>query len=202
MMICGGLLLLAAALLLAGWNLLEDRQAAQASEQVLRQMEKPPPAETEPPEEPEPALPAYVLDPDMEMPETEVDGHLYIGILEIPALELELPVMSQWSYPDLKIAPCRYQGSAYQNDLILLAHNYSRHFGQIHSLTAGDVIHFTDADGNRFTYEVSLVEQLERTAIEEMESGDWDLTLFTCTVGGAARMTVRCELVSEAPADR
>ena len=92
MMICGGLLLLAAALLLAGWNLLEDQQAAQASEQVLRQMEQPPPAEADPPEEPEEVVPAYVLDPDMEMPETEVDGHLYIGVLEIPALELELPV--------------------------------------------------------------------------------------------------------------
>ena len=108
MMIGGGLLLLAAALLLAGWNLLEGRQAAQAAEQVLRQMEQPPPAEADPPEEP--AIPAYVLDPDMEMPETEVDGHLYIGVLEIPVLELELPVMSRWSYPDLKIAPCRYQG--------------------------------------------------------------------------------------------
>lgn len=202
MMICGGLLLLAAALLPAGWNLLEDQQAAQASEQVLRQMEQPPPAEADPPEEPEEVVPAYVLDPDMEMPETEVDGHLYIGVLEIPALELELPVMSRWSYPDLKIAPCRYQGSAYQGDLILLAHNYSRHFGQIHSLTAGDVIRFTDADGNRFTYEVSLVEQLERTAIEEMESGDWDLTLFTCTVGGAARVTVRCRQTDDIGADR
>ena len=110
--------------------------------------------------------------------------------------------MSRWSYPDLKIAPCRYQGSAYQGDLILLAHNYSRHFGQIHSLTAGDVIRFTDADGNRFTYEVSLVEQLERTAIEEMESGDWDLTLFTCTVGGAARVTVRCRQTDDIAADR
>ena len=201
MMIGGGLLLLAAALLLAGRNLWEDRQAAQAAEQVLQQMEPELPAEAAP-EAPEPVVPAYVLDPDMEMPTEEVDGHLYIGVLEIPALELELPVMSQWSYPNLKIAPCRYQGSAYQGNLILLSHNYSRHFGQIHSLTAGDVIRFTDADGNRFTYEVSLVEQLERTAIEEMESGDWDLTLFTCTVGGAARVTVRCRQTDDIAADR
>ena len=191
MMIGGGLLLLAAALLLAGRNLWEDRQAAQAAEQVLQQMEPELPAEAAP-EAPEPVVPAYVLDPDMEMPTEEVDGHLYIGVLEIPALELELPVMSQWSYPNLKIAPCRYQGSAYRGDLILLAHNYNRHFGQIHSLAQGDTVRFTDTAGNCFTYEVSLVEQLKQTAIEEMESGDWELTLFTCTVGGAARVTVRC----------
>lgn len=136
-MIGGGLLLLAAALLLAGGNFLEADRAALASEQVLQQMEPPAPVEADPPEEPEEVVPAYVLNPDMEMPETEVDGHRYIGVLEIPALELELPIMSQWSYPNLKIAPCRYQGSAYQNDLILLAHNYSRHFGQIHTLEPG-----------------------------------------------------------------
>lgn len=202
MMICGGLLLLAAALLLAGGNFLEADRAALASEQVLQQMEPPAPAEADPPEEPEEVVPAYVLNPDMEMPETEVDGHRYIGVLEIPALELELPIMSQWSYPNLKIAPCRYQGSAYQNDLILLAHNYSRHFGQIHTLEPGDTVCFTDADGTRFMYEVSLVEQLERTAIEEMESGDWDLTLFTCTVGGAARVTVRCQQTDDNAASR
>ena len=51
-------------------------------------------------------------------------------------------------------------------------------------------------------YEVSRVEQLERTAIEEMESGDWDLTLFTCTVGGAARVTVRCQQTDDNAASR
>ena len=55
-------------------------------------------------------------------------------------------------------------------------------------------------DGNRFIYAVSGTEQLPGTAIEEMKSGDWDLTLFTCTIGGAARVTVRCVLTAEEPA--
>ena len=55
---------------------------------------------------------------------------------------------------------------------------------------------FTDVAGNRFVYAVSLVEQLPGTAIQEMEAGDWDLTLFTCDAGGTARVTVRCERVS------
>ena len=41
----------------------------------------------------------YLLNPNMEMPEVEIDGNDYIGTLSIPALELSLPVMSQWSYP-------------------------------------------------------------------------------------------------------
>ena len=32
------------------------------------------------------------------------------------------------------------------------------------------------------------------TSVQEMTDGDWDLTLFTCTVGGKSRVTVRCVL--------
>ena len=84
-------------------------------------------------------------------------------------------------------------GSAYTDDLIIAAHNYTRHFGNLKNLEPGDRIIFTDVDGNVFSYEVILRETLMPTAIEEMESGDWDLTLFTCTIGGAYRVTVRCQ---------
>ena len=50
-------------------------------------------------------------------------------------------------------------------------------------------------DGNLFTYEMAERETLMPTSVEEMTSGDWDLTLFTCTVGGQSRVTVRCTLV-------
>ena len=36
------------------------------------------------------------------------------------------------------------------------------------------------------------VETLAPTAVDEMTGGDWDLTLFTCTYSGQARVTVRC----------
>ena len=52
---------------------------------------------------------------------------------------------------------------------------------------------FTDVDGSLFSYRVAEVQVLEPTAIEEMVMEGWDLTLFTCTIGGQARLTVRCE---------
>ncbi len=138
-------------------------------------------------------IPEYLKNPDMEMPTLELKGKDYIGVLEMPTLGIRLPVMSDWSYPQLRIAPCRYKGSAYKDNLILMAHNYKSHFGTLLELGIGDEIYFTDAAGNVFLYEVVELETLEPTAIEYMEAGDWDLTLFTCTVGGAARVTVRCE---------
>jgi sortase A len=131
-------------------------------------------------------------DPDTDMPQEQIDDQDYIGRLEIPALDLELPIISEWSYKSLKIAPCRYSGSAYDGNFVILAHNYSSHFGRLMELSIGDEITFTDMDGNIFTYEVTEKEILQPEDVEEMESGDWDLTLFTCTVGGKSRVTVRC----------
>ena len=56
---------------------------------------------------------------------------------------------------------------------------------------------FTDANGNRFYYRVSDVEVLNPTAIEDMTESGCPLTLFTCTVGGQTRFTVRCERVEK-----
>lgn len=49
-----------------------------------------------------------------------------------------------------------------------------------------------DIDGNVFSYEVVSLETLSTYDVENMTDGDWDLTLFTCTVGGQFRVTVRC----------
>ena len=87
------------------------------------------------------------------------------------------------------------KGSAYRNDFIIARDNYKRHFARLGELNVGDKVLFTDADSNLFSYQVSKLEQLAGTAVEEMEAGDWDLTLFTCTIGGKARVTVRCERV-------
>ena len=100
-------------------------------------------------------------------------------------------MLSQWSYPNLKVAPCRYSGSLYQNDLILCAHNYASHFGKLKTLQPGDTLLFTDMDDQVVSFQMVEQEILEPDDEEAMTTGDWDLTLFTCTPGGQTRVTVR-----------
>ena len=197
-----GLLLIAAAILLTGYNMWESERAEAENKVIVEQLEKVIPEPTPPetalipePAVPEEEIPDYILNPNMEMPTETVNGYEYIGVLEIPELELKLPVMSTWSYPRLRVAPCQYEGSVYSRNLILAAHNYNSHFGRLRQLHTGSQVTFTDVDGNIFSYEVISLETLMPTAVEEMESGDWDLTLFTCTVGGRTRVVVRCALV-------
>lgn len=194
-----GLLLVLAALCLTGYNVWDESRAGNIADVTFQTLR----FQTEESREelPEYILPDYLVDPRFEMPTVEIDGYDYIGCLDIPSLELSLPVMSSWSYPQLKIAPCRYTGSAYLDTMIVAAHNYDRHFGRLKNLEPGAVVRFTDTDGNVFNYSVTSLELLWPYQTAEMLSGEWDLTLFTCTLGGRQRVTVRCARMDEDTAE-
>ena len=131
-------------------------------------------------------------DSQTKMSTVKVDGYECIGILSIPALGLELPVLTDWSYAKLKKAPCHYYGSYYEKDFVIAAHNYKSHFGRLSKLQAGDLIVFTSASGIVYYYEVVILETLPKNATKEMITSGFDLSLYTCTTGGASRITVRC----------
>lgn len=132
---------------------------------------------------------------NLEMQEVEIDGEIYIGQVNIPELDLQLPVISQWNYSKLKKSPCRYSGTIGENNLVILAHNYKKHFGYLHKLTIGSTIEFKDVNGNIQTYEVASVETVSPTDIEKVTGGEYALTLFTCTYGGQYRTMVGCNTV-------
>ena len=195
-----GLLLFAAALALSVYNLWDGYRAEQSREKLLeeyRDKSQNISGEGEQAEESDGQIPDYQLNPEMEMPEItleDLDGAACIGVLEIPKIDLKLPVLSEWSYPLLKKAPCRYSGSVYLDNLVIAAHNYRTHFGKLKELETGDEVIFTDAAGNRFEYKVAVVEALTPQSVEDMTSGEWALNLFTCTLDGKNRVTVRCDV--------
>ena len=193
-------LLLTAALLLAGYNLWDNQRAETAAAQIpdVLDDEIPAPQQQASHSGPAPAgtasadIPDYIRCPDMPMPTLEIDGQDYIGILTIPGIAVELPFISEWSYPALKIAPCRYTGSAYTDTLVIAAHNYTAHFGRLNTLSIGETLSFTDVNGNIFLYQIADFEPLPPDAITQMTDSTWALTLFTCTPGGQSRVAVRC----------
>lgn len=184
-----GALCLAAALALSISNFADSRRAGDEAQQRLL------------------ALDAYINrtpDPDKltviapadatQDDETVVylDGYDYIGVLEIPALDLTLPVMSTWDYEKLRLSPCRQFGSVDGGDLVIAAHNYDTHFGRLGTLIAGDSVFFTDTDGVRHSYAVDHSDVLQPTDVDRVANSGFPLTLYTCTKGGAARVTLFC----------
>jgi sortase A len=200
LIVVGALLLLGAVGLL-GYNMLEERSAGESAQAVLDQIIPAVKTQGKPQHEdlqgslPQVETPNYILNPQMDLPETEYDGRRYVGVITIPALEVELPVLKGWSRSGAKIAPCRFEGTPYMDDLVICAHNYQSHFGRLNTLKTGDLVQFMDMEGNLFTYQVVSFEILQPNQAELLRSGGWDLTLFTCTIGGQSRFTVRCEKI-------
>ena len=195
-----GLILVTAAVLLLVYNLWDGHRARESEEAILAEYLQENKKASESPDasdkEDEQNIQDYLLNPDMDMPEytlKSLGDVACIGILEIPALDLELPVISSWSYSSLRLAPCRYSGSAYKGDLVIAAHNYQSHFGGLRTLPEGSEVFFTDAVGNRFSYYVAVTEALTPWSVDDMTSGEWPLTLFTCTLDSQNRVTMRCE---------
>ncbi len=198
-LVWAGVFCIVVAAALTGYNLWEDAHAGAQAERIVSALKEKRDAAAEKKGSFSPAvpteLPDYVKNPDTEMPVTEVDDFRYIGTLTILPLELELPVMDDWNYTRMRIAPCRYVGSAYLDNLVICGHNYKSHFRRLNRLQKNDEILFTDTAGNVFRYAVESIDELSATAIEEMTSSAYDLTLFTCTVSGRARVTVRCNRI-------
>ena len=208
-MLAVGAVLILAALLLLLYNRYEDTKAGQEAESLLANVEavidaqatrEPTPAGTEiPGTTPTPS--ATPLDP--EMPVVELDGYEYVGYMEIPVLGLKLPVMSEWDYNRLKLAPCRQFGSSRTDDLVIAAHNYESHFGHLKDLSVGDPVTFTDMEGIVNTYCVEKIETLNPNEVDAVQNSGYDLVLYTCTKGGKTRVTVFCnreEIAAPSPA--
>ena len=194
-----GLLLLLGAGSLTAYNIWDGIRAERASQHIIQEMDIGQDLVEALDREP---------DDDPEMPVIEVEGYYYIGILEIPSLQLTLPVMDRWDYTRLKISPCVYSGSYKTDDLVICAHNYARHFSPVKRIDIGADVYLITVDCRVYHYQVTNRETLQPGAVENMientnntidgtVTNEWDLTLFTCNTGGQTRCAIRCARIRE-----
>ena len=189
-----GLVRLIGAAALALWNFRQDAEAGAESDALVYELAEVIPDTPEVPEEIQEVEQA--ADPEgYEMPSVTIDGTKYMGVIFFPDLNRELPVFSEYALSKLKTAPAVYYGSPITHDLVICAHNYRSHFGPINRLPGGAKVQIKSADGTVFDYRIAATEVVSPFAVEDVTSGAWDLTLFTCTLGGRTRYVVRCDMV-------
>lgn len=173
-----GLLLIAGSITLLTFNMIEERRADKNAVFVTEQLE---------------LLEDEMLDKNEDKNYLMLDGEKYIGIIEIPSINIKLPVQSSCSLQQLRQSPCRYDGNLNDGTLIICAHNYRSHFGYLKDVSIGSKVYFTDVNKHIYTFEVSDKMDINGYDVEKMRQTDyWDLTLFTCTYGGRSRTTLRC----------
>lgn len=190
-----GALLIILALLLFSYNKKEAYEAGKEAEVILNHMLD---AISKNKEETE----NVTTDTDIEGSQQEMsvwtqDLYDYIGYISIPDLELELPIMSEWDYARLKIAPCRQFGSINTGDFVIAAHNYPTHFGRLSELQIGSLLSFTDMEGNITYYVLQKMQQLDANDVETVKESDYELVLYTCTLDGTKRTAAFYTLKNE-----
>ena len=171
-----GILLLLAAIGLWGYNYYDANRADEAAQNLLTEV---------------------TMQQSQQTRESAIakgaDDETFLGTLSVPALGLELPVYNRLDDALLKDTVCRYSGAVDTENLVIAGHNYRRHFGKLSNLQQGDEVMLKTMDGNTYTYQVMALETLNATAVDEMTSGEYALTLFTCDYSGNARIAVRCQ---------
>lgn len=189
-----GVLLIAAAAVLFVYNSRENKNAGEQSESILSQLDAliEGSSETGDTPESESASDDVYGSAAGGMQAVMISSYEYIGKLTFPTLALELPVMAQWDYTRLKLAPCLYYGSVQEDNMVIAGHNYTSHFGKLSNLRMGDAVIFTDMNGDAYVYSVADIEQLGAYDTKEMLDSGWQLSLYTCDYSGTNRITVRC----------
>ena len=187
----GGALLIAAAIGLTMFNMIDDGRAGAKADDA-RQALTAQIASVQRLNEPQDDTDVF---PEQEPPTCSVEDIAYIGVLELPSLGLSLPVCDGWSYDLLQLAPCRYSGTPYGDSFVICAHNYSSHFGRLGEINPGDEATFTDMSGRRFFYKMIEQEIVAPDEAEKMTDSGYALTLFSCNWNGTARVTLRFDAV-------
>lgn len=189
-----------------GLNLREDMQAGQSSDQitaaVLSKIEHSVVANAPASSALSQQITAGDLDtacdqstPNRTSEGIRIDDTVYCGSLYVSAWDKSFAVCDTCTLANLKKSPCRYIGSAEENNLVVAAHNYKTHFGRLADLPIGSTITFTDACGVLYTYEVTNITVVDAYDSASVAGWKGGLSLFTCTLGGQSRVLAQCSLV-------
>lgn len=120
---------------------------------------------------------------------TSSNGKTYdsIGILNIPSLNIEYPILSTTNEKNLKVSLTKYWGGNPNEvgNLCVSGHNYknSKFFGKLQNIKNGDIIQITDLNGQTLDYKVydtKIVDPSDTSCTSQLTNGNIEITLITC----------------------
>jgi len=129
------------------------------------------------------------------MPVLEINDVDYVALIEIPSLNLSLPVADAWNSQKLYNSPARFYGSCYDHSLVIGGADNSHQFSFCDKIDNGTVIIVTDMTGTQFSYTVSRVDRSKSAESNWLISRDYDLTLFCRDTLSMEYVAVRCSFM-------
>lgn len=130
--------------------------------------------------------------------ETTYKGYPVIAKLEIPKINLETYVISEYSNQALGVSVTKFYGGNPNEvgNFCIAGHNYitKNMFHDLKKLENEDTILLTDLEGEKVQYRVYAIETVapnETQCLSQKTNGKIELTLITCTTDSSKRIIVK-----------
>jgi len=114
----------------------------------------------------------------------QIDGENVLGVIKIDKINFEGLIYEGTSMQTLSKGVGHFENTPYiDGNVCLAAHNSNSYWAKLHTLSAGDKIHYTCFLGTK-EYEVSNISKISETDWSSLENTDTNtLTLITCVKG-------------------
>lgn len=134
---------------------------------------------------------------EVKMPE-KIGQYEILGEIEIPKINVKKYILDQTTDESLKLALTKFWGPNLHEvgNFSIIGHNYEGLFKRLKELQIADTFTLTARDGKVGIYEIYdsyIVNPDEMECIEDSLIGKREVTLITCTVGGAQRLIVKAK---------
>lgn len=130
----------------------------------------------------------------------DANGNRYssVGVINIPKIGVNYPILAETSESLLKVAPCKFWGPEPNEvgNFCIVGHNYrnKKFFSKVINLVVGDKIEITDLSGRTLTYQVYdkyTVDPEDVKCTSQLTNGKKEVTLITCTNDSKQRVVVK-----------
>lgn len=130
--------------------------------------------------------------------EIEIDGYKVLGIIRIPKIELEYPILNETNKISMKKSITKFWGPNLNSvgNLTLAGHNNKdgTMFGKVKKLEIGDIIEIEDLYKNIVQYKIFdmyVIDPNDVSCVESVDANSKEVTLITCTNGNRNRLITK-----------
>lgn len=128
----------------------------------------------------------------------EIEGYKVVGIINIPKINIEYPILEKTNKESLKLSITKFWGEKInqKGNVVLAGHNNlnNKMFGKIDKLENGDIIELTDSQMVAVEYQVFdkyIIDPNDINCIFPIEENTREVTLITCTNRDKNRLVVK-----------
>ena len=138
----------------------------------------------------------------IEKMDIKIKGHQVVGIIKIPTINMEYPILETTTAETLNLSITKFWGKEINEvgNVTLAGHNNLSGvmFGKIKKLKIGDIIEITDMQNATIKYEIFktyVIDPNDISCILPEKDGTREITLITCTTGGKNRYIVKARQI-------